>query len=252
MEFAPEGVDVFLLVIEAGVFHEVVAHCGVGAVGTDHEVKRDFYFVCAVLVGFAERGFGGILGVVGFGGMGTLLEPGNVFVEVGACELVVEVKGHVGHFPKGVEEAFVETCSVDSSDELGLSAPWLVLLMEAGTDSAMYVICLGLLIEMASLVLPVDHTAMHGYRLLQDSFNESITFGISHRVDPAFRESKVDGLGKVQGGGRWVSEIFGEEELVGIRGRPELSNGGTTSAKDDACKDMQLSLVSIYIFTLNK
>lgn len=34
-EFAPEGVDVGLCVVHAGVFHHVVACCGMGTVGAD-------------------------------------------------------------------------------------------------------------------------------------------------------------------------------------------------------------------------
>jgi hypothetical protein len=44
VEFAPQGVDVFLRVVDAGVFHEVVAGCGVSAIGTDEEVEFYGYF----------------------------------------------------------------------------------------------------------------------------------------------------------------------------------------------------------------
>ena len=44
MKFAPESVDVFLLVADSGEFHEVEARGGVGAVGADEEVKVDFDF----------------------------------------------------------------------------------------------------------------------------------------------------------------------------------------------------------------
>lgn len=90
MEFAPERVDVFLAVAEAGVFHHVVAGGGVGAVGTDEEVESHFYFGGALV-----RGLDGVLGVGGFGG--AALEPGGVFGEVGARELVVEEEGYVRH-----------------------------------------------------------------------------------------------------------------------------------------------------------
>ena len=118
VEFAPEGVDVFLLVVEPGEFHKVVADCRMGAVGTNHEVKADFDFLCALLVGFAEGRLGRILCMVSFGCMGTLLEPGNVLVEVGTRELVVEMKGYIGHFLQGVEQTFVKTCTIDGSNEL--------------------------------------------------------------------------------------------------------------------------------------
>ena len=38
-EFTPECIDVGLCVVDAGVFHHVVACCGVGAVGADEEVE---------------------------------------------------------------------------------------------------------------------------------------------------------------------------------------------------------------------
>ena len=39
MELAPEGIDVFLLVVDARVFHHVVADSGVGAVGANEKIK---------------------------------------------------------------------------------------------------------------------------------------------------------------------------------------------------------------------
>ena len=42
MEFAPECVDVLLLVGYSGELHQVVSCCGVGAVSANEEVEFDF------------------------------------------------------------------------------------------------------------------------------------------------------------------------------------------------------------------
>lgn len=110
VEFAPEGVDVFLLVVDTGVLHQVIAGGGVGAVGADEEVEFHFDFWGALV--------GGVLGVVGFL-EGAVLEPGSVFGVVGASELVGEEEGYVWHGLEGVEEAFVESGAVDGEDGLG-------------------------------------------------------------------------------------------------------------------------------------
>ena len=77
-EFAPERVDVLLLIVHARVFHEVVAGGGVGTIGADEEVECDFEFL-----------------LVACGGV--RLEPGFVVGEVCADQLVVEEDLHVGH-----------------------------------------------------------------------------------------------------------------------------------------------------------
>ena len=92
-EFAPECVDVGLCVVDAGVFHHVVARCGVGAVGADEEVEiyGDF---CG---SFGGGLFGGVLGMIC--SFGTLLfEPGCLLLEIGACKLVIEMQGYIWHF----------------------------------------------------------------------------------------------------------------------------------------------------------
>jgi len=53
VEFAPEGVDVFLMVGEAGVFHHVVAGGGVGAIRSDEKVEVYRYFGCSLLLSLA-------------------------------------------------------------------------------------------------------------------------------------------------------------------------------------------------------
>jgi hypothetical protein len=50
--------------------------------------------------------------------MGEMFEPGCVFSEVGAGELVVEEEFHVGHGFEGVEEAFVKPGAVNGVDTL--------------------------------------------------------------------------------------------------------------------------------------
>lgn len=116
VEFAPEGVDVFLLVVDAGVLHQVVAGSGVGAVGADEEVEFHLDFWGALMGGIGR--LGGVLGMVGFW-EGAVLEPSRVFGVIGAGKLVGEEEGHVRHGFEGVEEAFVESSAVDGEDGLG-------------------------------------------------------------------------------------------------------------------------------------
>lgn len=117
VEFAPEGVDVLLLVIDAGVLHHVVAGGGVGAVRADEEVEFHFDFRGALVKGVGWL-LGGVLGVVGFWG-GAVLKPGGGFGVVGAGELVGEEEGYVWHGLEGIEEAFVQAGAVDGEDGLG-------------------------------------------------------------------------------------------------------------------------------------
>ena len=50
---------------------------------------------------------------------GTLLfEPGGLFVEIGACEFVVEMQGYVWHLLECIQKAFIERCSVHSLNAL--------------------------------------------------------------------------------------------------------------------------------------
>ena len=92
-EFAPEGIDVGLCVVDAGVFHHVVACGGVGAVGADEEVEiyGDFW-------GSLGGGFlGGVLGMNCSVGI-LLFEPGRLLFEIGTGKLVIEMQGYVRHF----------------------------------------------------------------------------------------------------------------------------------------------------------
>lgn len=77
-EFAPQRVDVLLLIVHARILHEVVAGGGVGAISTNEEVESDFEFLLVARGGFR-------------------LEPGFVVGKVCADELVVEENLYVGH-----------------------------------------------------------------------------------------------------------------------------------------------------------
>ena len=107
MKLAPERVDVFLLVGDTGVLHQVVARGGMGAIGTDEEVKVHFNFDGA----FVDR-FGRYVGwKVDIGVepcLRMLLKPGYSSVEICAGEFVVEVEGHVVKFFESVEQSFIE------------------------------------------------------------------------------------------------------------------------------------------------
>ena len=105
-EFAPECVDVGLRVVDAGVFHHVVACCGVGAVGADEEVE---------IYGDFGVSFGGGL-ICSFGTL--LFEPGCLLFEIGACKLVVEMQGYIWHFVQCIQETFVEGSTIDGLNTL--------------------------------------------------------------------------------------------------------------------------------------
>ena len=102
MEFAPQRVNILLLIVDAGELHEVIASGGVGAIGTNEEIEVDFFLGVPLLLGWGWRGLRRVLGVVGFGRVGLVLEPGGVVFEVGAGELMVEKEGDVGHGFEGV------------------------------------------------------------------------------------------------------------------------------------------------------
>lgn len=74
VKFAPEGVDVFLVVGEALVLHEVVSCGGVGTIGANEEVEADLDFL---FTWFLAGGVGVISGLLG-------LEPCPVLLEVGS------------------------------------------------------------------------------------------------------------------------------------------------------------------------
>ena len=91
----------------------MVACCGVGAVGTDEEVEfyGDF---CGSLWGEL---FGGVLGMIRLF-RPLLFEPGYLLVEIGACELVVEMQGYIWHLLQCIQETFVERCTVHGLNTL--------------------------------------------------------------------------------------------------------------------------------------
>lgn len=111
-EFAPEGVDVGLCVVHPGVFHHVVPCCGVSAVSTYQEVEVYGAFGGSFGNGLFGGALGWVLRMIFFPGT-LLFEPGCLFVEIGACEFVVEMQGYVWHLFQYIQEAFVERCTVD-------------------------------------------------------------------------------------------------------------------------------------------
>ena len=115
-EFAPECIDVGLCVIDAGVFHHVVACCRVGAVGADEEVEIYSDFCGSFGCGF----LGGILGMICSFGM-LLFEPSRLLLEIGTGKLVVEMQGYVRHFLQCIQQAFVEGSTIDGLDTLSRS-----------------------------------------------------------------------------------------------------------------------------------
>lgn len=97
-KLAPEGVDIFLLVVDPGVLHHMVPCGGVSAIRSNKDIEGNRNLSGAVLVLFSRSSLCRILGMVCPGNTGTLFEPCEVFVEVSTSKLVVEVESHVGHF----------------------------------------------------------------------------------------------------------------------------------------------------------
>ena len=64
VKFTPERVDVFLLVVDAGVLHHVIARSRVGSVGADEEVEVHFDFSGSALVVAVGLALGGILSMI--------------------------------------------------------------------------------------------------------------------------------------------------------------------------------------------
>src|ERR1700688_4997756 len=106
MEFAPQSVDVLLLVIHACVLHQMISYCGVCSICTDQEVEVDFNFFIA----FSGSGF-------------APCEPGFVILEVSAGEFMVEEESDVWHCLQFVEEQFVKSSSVGGIIRLKALAP---------------------------------------------------------------------------------------------------------------------------------
>ncbi len=92
LEFAPQSIDIFLLVVHAGEFHQVVPHRGVSAIGPNHQVELDFHF----------SAFAAVLN----------FEPSLAFAEVGSCKLMAEEKVDIWHAVQNIQKAFVEPAAI--------------------------------------------------------------------------------------------------------------------------------------------
>lgn len=81
MEFAPQGVNVLLLVIHSGKLHQVVADSGVRSVRSNHEIKSNLNFSGPAIVSKI---------------LVARLKPGLVGFEIGSGQLVVEEQLDIG------------------------------------------------------------------------------------------------------------------------------------------------------------
>ena len=107
LEFAPEGIDVFLVVGHAGVLHHMIPCCRVGTVGADEEVEVHFDLDGPHM----DRLWLDIRREVDVWiqpCLSILLEPRNPSIEVRASELVIEVEGHIRQLFQCVEQSFVQ------------------------------------------------------------------------------------------------------------------------------------------------
>lgn len=53
----------------------------------------------------------------------------------------------------------------------------------------------------------VNHTSVHGDGVSEDAVDEFLSIGLPHGGDTPFRQGEVDGLGKVQRNGVWITQI---------------------------------------------
>lgn len=103
LELAPESVDILLLVVHPDVLHHMISDGRMSAISANHEVELDL----------------NLLWSIGGRPLSPLnLKPGFALAEVGSCQLVVEVKLHIGHSFQDVQQAFVQTTTVHGEDGL--------------------------------------------------------------------------------------------------------------------------------------
>ncbi len=118
MEFAPQCVNVFLLVIESSELHQMITSGRMSTVCTDEQVESRGYFGCPLLIMPEGIMLSRILRVVGFFGIAVLFKPSCLLIEVSTRQLMVEVQRDIWQLLQGVEEALVETCTVYRLDVL--------------------------------------------------------------------------------------------------------------------------------------
>lgn len=82
MEFAPQSVDVLLLVVHSSKLHQVIANSRVCAIRANHEVKSN--------LNFSRAAIGSEIFV-------ACLKPGLVGFEISTGQLVVEEELDIGH-----------------------------------------------------------------------------------------------------------------------------------------------------------
>jgi len=104
LELAPQSVDVILTVVHPTVFHHVISHSGMSAIGANHEIKVDF----------------DLLGPASCLLLALHLEPSLTPVEVGSSQFVVEENLDVWHLLEDVQHPFVQTRPVDGKYGLRL------------------------------------------------------------------------------------------------------------------------------------
>lgn len=172
LELAPQGVDVFLLIVHAGEFHHVVPHCRMGTVCAEHQVEVHL----------------NLIGAVG------AFEPCLACAEVSPNQLMTKEERHVWQALEHVEQPPIEIATVDGEDRLKTHKYSQSIATRPGesTHSAVYVVVLGFFIQVAVWASPVYHATTHGDSALQDTLQEVGLAGVAHRSDAPFRQSQVD------------------------------------------------------------
>jgi hypothetical protein len=105
LEFAPERIDVLLMIVHTNELHHMVSHGGVCTISTDHKVEIDLDLRSA-----ASR-WRRIL-------RAPELKPSLSFPEVGTGKSVVEEECHIWHPLEYVQQALVQSTPIDSKDSL--------------------------------------------------------------------------------------------------------------------------------------
>lgn len=152
MEFAPESVDVFLLVIHSSVLHQVVPYGRVGTICSNHEVEVDLdFFVNLPWSGFASWD----------------REPGFVLLKIRSRELVVEEEFDIWQFLQFIQQGFVKPSSINSIVCLEVLSD-VIKEMRSSTYSSVNVVRLRLFSELARGCFAVDHSSFQGNSLGKD------------------------------------------------------------------------------------
>lgn len=96
MKFAPEGINIFLLVVDPGKLHHMEPGCRMSAIGADQQVESNRYLCGSCLLSLNRYVLGGVLSMVRRRKC-LLFEPSDVLFEVCPCQLMIEIESDIRH-----------------------------------------------------------------------------------------------------------------------------------------------------------